>query len=194
MGTRSKMRAWPPPACPAYPRGQLQRANAFENRVHPAASFATKTWDLSGRWCVTKPLHGETKKRRQTESSVLIRPLIATPDQVVSRSCAETDVVLQLRGRVTSWAKGAYARPPPACPAWGWGQNDQSSPNRCQCIAPEPTAEVASLGDRPRYTLQRSEERSRGFVASAVRRVQRFKDSMAQARFTGETKKAAPNW
>ena len=45
--------------------------------------------------------------------------------------------------------------------------------------------------DRPRHTLQRSEARSRGSVASTVGRVQRFKDSIAQARFTGETKKAA---
>ena len=46
--------------------------------------------------------------------------------------------------------------------------------------------------DRHRaHTLQRSEARSRGSVASTVGRVQRFKDSIAQARFTGETKKAA---
>ena len=48
--------------------------------------------------------------------------------------------------------------------------------------------------DRHRaHTPPRSEARSRGSVASTVGRVQRFKGSMAQARFTGETKKAAPN-
>src|SRR5262249_5846716 len=39
------------------------------------------------------------------------------------------------------------------------------------------------LDDRPRHTLQRSEARSRGSVASTVGRVQRFQDSIAQARF-----------
>jgi hypothetical protein len=36
--------------------------------------------------------------------------------------------------------------------------------------------------DRPRHTLQRSEARSRESVVSTVGRVQRFKDSIAQAR------------
>src|SRR5215467_7501834 len=51
------------------------------------------------------------------------------------------------------------------------------------------------LDDRPRHTLQRSEARSRGSVASTVGRVQRFKDSIAQARFQScepHTLKAAP--
>ena len=51
------------------------------------------------------------------------------------------------------------------------------------------------LDDRPRHTLQRSEARSRGSVASTVGRVQRFKGSIAQARFQScepHTLKAAP--
>ena len=48
---------------------------------------------------------------------------------------------------------------------------------------------------RPRHTLQRSEARSRGSVASTVGRVQRFQDSISQARFQPcepHTLKAAP--
>src|SRR5262249_38408082 len=49
--------------------------------------------------------------------------------------------------------------------------------------------------DRPRRTLQRLEARSRGSVASTVGRVQRFQDSIAQARSnraSRHTLKAAP--
>src|SRR5215831_549380 len=51
------------------------------------------------------------------------------------------------------------------------------------------------LDDRPRHTLQRLEAPSRGSVASTVGRVQRFQDSIAQARFQPcepHTLKAAP--
>jgi hypothetical protein len=89
---------------------------------------------------------------------------------------------------------------PPACPAWG-GVELARCPvvaNRRQCFTLELTTEVASSRRnspsyciicrincstiRPRRTLQRSEARSRGSVASTVGRVQRFKDSIAQAR------------
>ena len=47
--------------------------------------------------------------------------------------------------------------------------------------------------DRPRHTLHSSEARSGDPSLARVGRVQRFKDTVAQARFTGETKKAALN-
>ena len=50
-------------------------------------------------------------------------------------------------------------------------------------LALEPTVEVASTRRNSRHTLQWSEARSRGSVASTVGRVQRFKGSIAQARF-----------
>ena len=79
---------------------------------------------------------------------------------------------------------------PPACPAWGWVKMVRTplDPKRVQCFTPADVA--SSLRNsasqciisrincstiRPRHTLQRSEARSRGSVASTVGWVQRFK-------------------
>src|SRR6478752_10329953 len=88
------------------------------------------------------------------------------------------------------------AKCPPACPSWGWGRIRSEPPSvlrvKGDCGGRLFTAKLAVvvhnvlhqlLDDRPRHTLQRSEARSRGSVASTVGRVQRFTDSIAQARF-----------
>ena len=150
-----------------------------------------------------------------------------------SRSYAEI-VTDRLCTRLRTWCTitndTCITNDPPACPAWGWVKMVRTplDPKRVQCFTPADVA--SSLRNsasqciisrincstiRPRHTLQRSEARSRGSVASTVGRVQRFQDSIAQARFqpcepsypyggsrrgdpgfrvrltTGETKKAA---
>jgi hypothetical protein len=66
--------------------------------------------------------------RCKLDASVTIRPLIATPAQGVSRSRAETDVLLlsAAAGQVVTVA----AERPPACPAWGEGRIGQYSSRR----------------------------------------------------------------
>jgi hypothetical protein len=72
-----------PPACPAYPRGQCNGLTTRSLKPRPVTVSNRHTF----KPCAT--LH-----QAQTDPSVLIRPLIATPAQGVSRSRAETDVLL----------------------------------------------------------------------------------------------------
>jgi hypothetical protein len=102
-------------------------------------------------------------------------------------------------GAIADASKPRSHKKTPGLSSMGAGSNWSPSldPNRRQCFTLEPTAEVASsrrnsasyvvlhylphqlLDDRPRHTLQRSEARCRGSVASTVGRVQRFKDAIA---------------
>src|SRR4029077_10637521 len=128
-------------------RSWFQRATVLSvaNAVHQVQRFKDAIAQRSSPGLASN----RANRQAQTDASVTIRPLILTPAQWVSQICTETDVLaadVLLYPRHCNLRLQCRTKRPPGLSSVGVGSNWAvlQSTKRGQCIALDPTAEVAS--------------------------------------------------